>query len=262
MHSNEDDLVLHYYGELNAAEEARTADHIARCPDCHHAYRRIQQVLAAVNEETLSVPEPRDGFERTVWARLEPALERPRASWLSSILASPSRLGWAPLALLLLAGAFYAGRLSRPGLDAPPAPAATTAAATSQARERIFLIGLSEHLDRSQRVLVELVSADDASTAAFAGERSRAEDLVSDNRLYRQTAAATGDNAVIDLLDQLERVLVEVAASPSDSTARELEDVRRRIEAGSLLFKVRVVSSDLQERRNAAVRQAGQRSSL
>jgi anti-sigma factor RsiW len=231
MHLTEDDLVLHYYGELDAAGEARTAKHIAGCPDCHHAYRRLQQVLATVNEESLSVPEPRDGFERTVWARLQPALDRPRTSWLSSLMASPMRLGWVPVALLLLAVAFYAGRLSRPGNDPNPVPVAATAAAASQVRERIFLIGLSEHLDRSQRVLVELVSADDANTP---DERSRAEELVSDNRLYRQTAAATGDNGVIDLLDQLERVLVEVATSSSDSSPRELHDVRLRFVAGSI----------------------------
>ena len=29
MHLNEDDLVLHYYGEMPAAEESRTASHLA-----------------------------------------------------------------------------------------------------------------------------------------------------------------------------------------------------------------------------------------
>ena len=85
---------------------------------------------------------------------------------------------------------------------------------------------------------------------------------MSANRLYRDTAAATGDASVVDLLDQLERVLVEVAASPSGGSPSGLGEVRRRIESGSLLFKVRVVSSDLQERRKAAVRPTGQPSSL
>ena len=137
-----------------------------------------------------------------------------------------------------------------------------TAEATSQLRERLLLVDLSDHLDRSQRVLVELVSAEDERGASLAGERERAEQLVSANRLYRDTAAANGDASIVDLLDQLERVLVEVAASPSAGSASELGEVRRRIESGSLLFKVRVVSSDLQERRKAAVRQTGQRSSL
>jgi hypothetical protein len=170
--------------------------------------------------------------------------------------------------VVLVVSAFFAGRMSRqtpstPGTTptAVATAAANAAANQNQVRERILLIDLGEHLDRSQRVLVELVTAEGAA-ADFASERNRAEQLVWANRLYRETAAATGDSSVVDLLDQLERVLVEVAASSPNSSQRELDDVRRRIESGSLLFKVRVVSSDLLERRRAALRQTGQRSSL
>ena len=127
----------------------------------------------------------------------------------------------------------------------------------------MLLVDLGDHLDRSQRVLVELVSADDERGAEPARRaRTRRAAGVGEPALSRQTAAATGDASIVDLLDQLERVLVEVAASPSAGSASELGEVRRRIESGSLLFKVRVVSSDLRERRKAAVRQTGQRSSL
>ncbi len=268
MHVPEDDLVLHYYGELASQDEGRVSAHIEECRECHAAYRRLQQILMSVDDKALGVPELPDGFERIVWARLEPSLERGRGGWLSRLFASPSRLGWATAAVALVVSAFFAGRYSRqmpstPGTSpaAVTATAANTAANQNQVRERILLIDLGEHLDRSQRVLVELVTAEGAA-ADFAGERNRAEQLVWANRLYRETAAATGDSSVVDLLDQLERVLVEVAASSPDSTERELADVRRRIESGSLLFKVRVVSSDLQERRRAAMRQTGQRSSL
>jgi hypothetical protein len=268
MHVPEDDLVLHYYGELASQDEGRVSAHIAECRDCHTAYRRLQQMLMSVDDKALGVPELPDGFERIVWARLEPSLERGRGGWLSRLLSSPSRLGWVTAAVVLVVSAFFAGRLSRQMPSTPGTPstavtatAANTAANQNQVRERILLIDLGEHLDRSQRVLVELVTAEGAA-ADFAGERNRAEQLVWANRLYRETAAATGDSSVVDLLDQLERVLVEVAASSPDSSERELADVRRRIESGSLLFKVRVVSSDLQERRRAAMRQTGQRSSL
>ena len=39
MHVNEDDLVLHYYGELASQDESRVSAHIAECHDCHAAYR-------------------------------------------------------------------------------------------------------------------------------------------------------------------------------------------------------------------------------
>lgn len=268
MHVPEDDLVLHYYGELASQDESRVSAHIAECHDCHAAYRRLQQVLMSVDDTALGVPELPEGFERTVWARLEPSLHREHGGWLSRLFPSPSRLGWAAAALAVVVAAFYAGRMSRQTPSAPgttPTAVATTAvnaaANQNQVRERILLIDLGEHLDRSQRVLVELVTAEGAA-ADFASERNRAEQLVWANRLYRETAAATGDSSVVDLLDQLERVLVEVAASSPNSSQRELDDVRRRIESGSLLFKVRVVSSDLLERRRAVMRQTGQRSSL
>jgi hypothetical protein len=54
-----------------------------------------------------------------------------------------------------------------------------------------------------------------------------------------------------------------VAASPEQVSSQDLGDLQRRIESGSLLFKVRVVSSEVRQRQRALVRErAGQRSSL
>ena len=136
-----------------------------------------------------------------------------------------------------------------------------TAAAIEQIRERILLAEVSEHLDRSQMALVELVSTDETATADISGDQSRAAQLVADNRLYRQTAEQTGEVALSELLDEIERVLTEVAASPQSGSSRDLADVRRRIESRDLLFKVRVVSSALRERQRTSIqRQAGPRS--
>jgi hypothetical protein len=98
----------------------------------------------------------------------------------------------------------------------------------------------------------------------ISGERARAEQLVAANRLYRQTAAATGDSGIVELLDELERVLVELAASPEEVSAADLEVVRERIESRSLLFKLRVISSEIRERQRKSIRQgsSGQRSTL
>ena len=64
MHVPEDDLVLHYYGELAPQDESRVSAHIAECHDCHAAYRRLQQVLMSVDDTALGVPELPEGFER------------------------------------------------------------------------------------------------------------------------------------------------------------------------------------------------------
>lgn len=240
QHLTEDDLVLHYYGELDAPGEARAAEHLASCETCQRSYVRLQRVMAAV--DTMPVPSLDAGFERTVWARLEPSLVV-RRGWLSSFVLSPANLAWVAAVLALVAGAFMAGRLSQGSGSGP------RTATAEEIREGILLADLGEHLDRSQTMLVELVNADPSTDDVdLRVERERAEDLVAANRLYRQAAGETGDAAIGQLLDDLERLLVELAASPDQLSTEDIERAQQRITAKDLLFKVRVVASAVRER--------------
>ena len=45
------------------------------------------------------------------------------------------------------------------------------------------------------------------------------------------------------LLDQLERVLLDIAHSPTQVSSGELKDLQDRIESQGLLFKVRIVGA-------------------
>jgi hypothetical protein len=258
-HLTEDDLVLHYYGELPAADEQHAGSHLSSCGECHAQYRRLQRVLAAVDEAAAAAPELPAHFERTVWARLEPTLGRNRSSWMTWLAVSPARLAWAGAVVVLVAASFYAGRVS-PRSDTAPARADATA---GEVRERVLMMDLGEHLERSQMVLVEIVTADGQHATDVTTERARAEQLVAANRLYRETAATTGDRSIAAFLDELERVLVDVAAGPEQLSAERLAEVRRRIDSHELLFKVRILSSELRERQKTVFRErTGQRSSL
>lgn len=254
-HLQDDDLVLHYYGELEGADETAAAAHLGSCRECHQNYTRLQRVLAAM--DSMPAPVLPQSFERTVWARLEPALPEPR-SWWTRFFIAPPNLAWAATVVVLIAGAFFAGRVSQPTVT--PAPTVTA----DQIREGVLLSDLTEHLHRSQAMLVELVSSDEPSGAAgvdLRPERDRAEELVAANRLYRQTAAESGDVSVIELLDDLERLLVELAASPDHVSPAEFERVRQRIAAKDLLFKLRIVSDGVRERQTQQIRaRAGQSS--
>ena len=249
-HLTEDDLVLHYYGEMPSAEDAAASAHLQACTSCRREFVRLQRVLGVIEEPAVSV-EPSPSFERTVWARLEPNL-RPRGRrWIPWLVASPAPLALAAAVVVLIVGAFLAGRALSPPSSPNVEPVAGMVAA-EHIRERILLVDLGVHLDRSQMVLVELVSG--GAGADFSAERARAEQLVADNRLYRLTAAETGDTLISELLDEIERVLTEIAASPARTSATDLDGLRRRIESRDLLFKVRVVSSEVRERQKEALR--------
>jgi|SRR5579872_893339 len=246
LHLTDDDLVLHYYGEMERADEARAESHLEACRACHENYGRLQRVMAFV--DSAPAPDAPEGFERIAWARLEPALGRERRGWMRSLLLTPAYLAFAAGVLVLVGAAFIAGRM----LPTTPGSTVAAAKAAQQVRERILLVDLGEHLDRSQMVLVELVSAaDDKAGVDISSERARAEQLVAANRLYRQTAVSTGDAGMAAVLDDLERVLVDIAAGPSTMSQEDLDSVRRRIESKELLFKVRVVSSEVRERQRA-----------
>jgi hypothetical protein len=257
LHLTDDDLVLHYYGEMPAPEEERAESHLAGCAACQANYTKLQRVMAFVDSAPAVEAEP--GFERIAWARLEPSLHARQRGWLAWFIFSPARMAFTAGVLVLIGAAFVAGRMTR----ATPATGTTGAVQVAangtskeQVRERILLVDLGEHLDRSQMVLVELTSADDSKgDVDISMEQSRAEQLVAANRLYRQTALSTGDAAMASVLDELERVLVDIAASPSTVSQEDLDMVRRRIESKELLFKVRVVSSQVRERQKAAIQQ-------
>lgn len=252
LHLTDEDLVLHYYGELDDREETRIGSHLGTCAACQGSYARLQRVLAFV--DSVPAPEAPAGFERTAWARLEPALPARERRWRPSFVFSPARLAWAAAIVVLLTGAFFAGRLL-PRSQPAAVPQQATAASQEKVRERILLVDLGDHLDRSQMVLVELVSAGEDASVDISNEQARAQQLLAANRLYRQTALSTGNTAMADVLDDLERVLVDIAASPSTMTQQDLEAVRRRIASKELLFKVRVVSTQVRERQRAAIQE-------
>jgi hypothetical protein len=243
MHLKDDDLILHYYGETTGDEEARAEQHLAVCEGCRDAFERLRQVLAMVDAQ--EVPEPGPAFEREVWARLQPALA-PRSSW------------WFPWVRLALAGgvaalvvaAFLAGRFARP-VDVAPQQAAV--AAPSDSTERVLIVAVVDHLDRSQLVLAELLNAEVANASDLMGDQERARDLIAANRLYRQSATQTGDAATSEVLEELERVLLELANASADGPSIDLQALRERIESRGLLFRVRVVQSEMRERERQTV---------
>jgi hypothetical protein len=138
-------------------------------------------------------------------------------------------------------GAFLAGRVSQRQTQ--------VAGLSGPVRERIMLVAVGEHLEQSQMILIELMNSDSKGTVDISEEQLRAQDLISENRLYRQAALRTGDKSVSNVLDELERVLLEVAHSPSKLNSAEFEQIRQRIAADGILFKIRVVGSNLRERK-------------
>ena len=242
-HISQDDLILHYYGELASGAKTNAEAHLRDCAECKAELAKLGQVLSAVNEETFPVPPRPDEFEARVWASIKPQLQEHRPTgWKAGWKAwfAPQRLVWAGALAAVIVVAFMAGRVTK-----PPVEVAKTGTQTGEkVRERIVLVAVGNHLEKSQMMLVELVNAE-AGKSGFdlSGEQERARDLLTANRLYQQSAQKVGDPAVNKVLEDLERVLVEVANSPTDLNKNQLVELQQQIESQGLLFRVRVLES-------------------
>lgn len=243
-HLSEEQLVLMYYGENEGAETAR--QHLESCAECRADYSRLEQTLATVTASP--VPERGPDYGARVWRNIAPRLERqPVWSRLLDWVAPKQLWTQAAVAAMLVIAAFLAGRYW-PRPETPPLQTVLPA----PARERILLVAVGNHLERSQMILVELAHAEPNGGADISGEQEQARNLIADNRLYRQAAVRAGEAGTAQVLDELERVLVEVANSPSNISARDLEGIQQRIQSQGIIFKVRVLA--MQTRRKAAPR--------
>jgi hypothetical protein len=261
-HPTEEELIAYHGGD--PLRRDAVAKHLTDCPECQSELERIDVVLAALG--SLPVPDPGDDYGQRVWQQIAPRLPEHRARWWNVGARRDLRAGWLEPRRWALLGAlaavvivaFLAGRVSKEGGSQP------AVADAGKIRERVLVMAVGEHLGRSEMVLVELGNAEPADAKQkqvnISSERRRAEDLLEENRLYRQTALEQGDAGLASVLDELERVLLDVAHSPQEVTPAQLETIRQRIEARGILFKVRVVGKELQQREGSvapAARQNG-----
>jgi hypothetical protein len=243
-HLSEEQIILHYYGDAEGEPEIER--HLAVCAECRAEFARVQSVLQQI--EPLEVPQPSAGFEEKTWLNLRDRLPE-KGSFFHRLFGAQQKWAFAGVMALLLAAAFFAGRFwpragdkniaSHPGQSAQGNP------------QRVVLVAVGDHLERSQMLLVEIMNTDANSSVDFSNEQAEARDLLDSNHLYRVSAQQSGDPQIARLLDQLGRVLAEVANGPKEFSAQDLEQVRHTIQSEGLLFKVRVVGSEV----NSKIRQ-------
>ena len=254
-HVAEDHLIAFVLDDVEPAERQTVQAHLEQCEACRAEAAALRETLEAASAQP--VPERGDDYGADVWARLEPKLGTAR------VVATRSTAwrGWLAVAaaLIAVAGAFLAGRVSR-----ETAPTAAVARAVSPdagaIRERVVLAALGDHLDRTERTLTEIVNASDGDRVDISAEQAWARDLLDANRLYRQSARGAASPALSQVLDELEPVLLDIVHSPSVLSADEFQTLRSRIEDRSLVFKLRVTGADVRARQKT-LRHPGEKTS-
>ncbi|HEY7210166.1 MAG TPA: hypothetical protein VH477_07825 [Bryobacteraceae bacterium] len=222
-HLSEEELVDLFY-----SKGAGPNEHVGACAECRRRFLELKESLEAWRD--YPVPERGESYGQEVWARLAPALEKRKRNFLRLWLLAPA------FAAMLVAG-FVIGIWTEH----------KRSITEDHSRERVLLMAMSDHLERSQILLTQLQHATPA-TFDLSTEREQARDLLDQNRLLRQSAIQLGDRSKAAVLDDLERVLLSVANAPPDSAGDDMKMLQERVESERLLWKVRITSSNAREK--------------
>jgi Putative zinc-finger len=234
-------------GVLAEDERAATLDHIAGCAACRRDHAESVALLDAIAQDPVRSAEPEIPLAflvSRVQARLD-AAGSPR----------PSRWGWAVGAVALAASlAVVVPAVVSRLLPAPKGPDAPAVAMGDDALRRLERNMAREqavrYLNEAQDVLVNMAAQPrdcdhDKARVDVGDEAQRSQEL-----LTRRTLLVEMDQEGLasarPVLEDVDRVLREVASLRSCARAGDVERVRRDLEERRLLMKIRLMSRELQ----------------
>ena len=238
------DLTLLYYGEHN---DLSLAAQVADSDDLSRRFEALCAELALLDE--LSPPERDDGYGADVWHRIEPqlTLERTASSshwrnWLTELGKPRLSLAGAFSVVAVVTLAFFLGRQGNQDNNLLPGESSIDVATTGASlnTEQILARSVADHLDQLNVTFTRFANASELPDNLS----GQATDLLVANRLYRQAAAARGNQKLASFLDEVEPMLIELAyeafqKSPA-TRARMQQDMK-----DSLLFRIRVMNQQI-----------------
>ena len=228
-HLTQDQIAGYLYGE--AAPEL--AAHVAECPECHDQCDGVRRTLQLLRN--WDAPELTPDYESALWQKLAASLPPPKKSFR---FRRPTAIWTAAAALAAMT--VVAISLQFAGSRVQQSPADTAQA--SDASQRILSVAVTDHIERTIAVLSPLVNAEPAHSAQvpdLSVEQNTVEDLLAENRLYRQTAMQDKERSTAALLDEIGQVLVELEHSPAKLSGSQARDLQERLSDSSLLSKMK-----------------------
>lgn len=267
-HSSPEGLVEMYYSEAAPGEIEGAKQHVEECADCAAAYRSLESDLKVLG--ILEPPERDESYGKQMWhrvaAELPAAAGFPAAVERTHAVLRPARiwrsrmwigLSYATGCAVLAAAAFYVGTVWEHQQHLKQEAAREEhLKGTAAEKPRVVVVVLGEHLDRSERLLVELKHADADNQELVKPLRDEARELLAANHVFREDADKSGDPALSQALDKLDTLLKEMANEPGGLNGASLERLQHEMTNEGLLFEVRVLRSK-NPHRQTAVRVVG-----
>jgi len=247
-HLTEDELIEQACGE-GAIDSAQ---HLRGCVECAASLAELKSDLAEVGR--VETPQRDELYGERVWQAISGSLVRyaaPHRRWMSFGLMRG--LSYAAVCALLVAVAFYAGRKWEQFAGRKSGTPQAAQSAPKKPQQPVVVVVLGDHLDRSERLLVELKHVDTANADMVPPLRDEARSLLKANRICRENAEKVGDEELESALKRLDHLLTEVADEPGGLDAEGIARIKNELNADGLLFEVRVLRSRARDQKPGLV---------
>ena len=240
-------MVEALYGELNAADQAIFDAHLTSCDACATQYQGLQSTLQIMDQREL--PEVHPGYWAGYWSRLEERLANSRGNVVihdfiekisAKIIPIRPQLLSAAAALMLVVTGVFIGRSTAPAV-ATTQPAVAQATMFDEVAVAEFNSLLSSYVNKSRMLLMgfdNFDEEDDPEVFDLNHQQRIAKSVVRQGRELLNHRVAMEDQHIRAMVNQIERVLLQLANSDMDDLGLTVQLVQDGMETNSIMLKL------------------------
>jgi len=241
-------IAAQWFGDLTTDEDRTLRAHLQTCRACREALGASAETIARIGKP--ATPDLPQHFWEGYWARLAKRMETdeaPRRSAFRARILSILQAPWSPaLRLSAAAAIFVAGVLATRVFWTPEkvSESELTRAAPPHAHLAQASAGFAELLSRSKVLLIGFANLDPEAVNAgefdFSTKRQVSRQLIAEAVAFRNDPGATKDQQLLQLINQLEMVLLQIANLEAEHDVEAVELVRSSIDREGLLLKINI----------------------
>ncbi len=238
------------YGELNAGEREKFAEHLRGCPDCAVNFKKLSQTVKEIS--SWQRPEPEPQFWESYWEKLENRLEA-KPGFRTKIFERWQRMqDWffieqrwsyrlAGAVALVLVGILL-GKLffAQPEIQIEPD---LTQLASTQTRSEIQ-VRADRYLERSKVLLLGLINfepeTEEMFELNFSNQKKISRELVLEAGELKSQLSEPADEQLRRLVTDLEVVLLQIANLEEEFDLTGIQMIKSGVDRRGILLKINV----------------------
>jgi hypothetical protein len=240
-------IAAHWFDDLTPKENHTLLVHVETCDACREALELGANTLNTIGKP--ATPELPEHFWEGYWLRLTQRMDRSktpeRRAWSVELLEL-LRAQWSPILRLSAAAAIFVAGILISRVWWMPQQTAQVAEQHPTTLHKIIPVDArtDDLLSRSKVLLIGLNSLDTESVKekefSFAPQRKASKELLAETAELRKTAGAKADQQFVELMNQLEIVLLQIANLEAEHDISAVELVQSSIDREGLLLKINI----------------------